>query len=97
MQLHEDAALSGSELDVVGISGRCRAQSIGECARQPAQEVAGLVMRGDGQSIEVGEGLVDPDEAQAHIAQSQADWDVPDRVQEAPGGVLFGRGGRNGR
>ena len=79
------------------ISGSRLAQALRERVRQARQCVSALVMRVYGQSIEAGERLVDADEAQLRVAQPQADGNVPDGVQEAPGGVLFLGRGRHGR
>src|SRR6267378_8334131 len=97
MQLDEDAAVEEGEFDVVRIARSRLAQALRERIGEARQRVFALVMLVYGQPIEAGERLVDADEAQGRVAQSQADGNVPDGVQEAPSGVLFLGRGRHGR
>jgi len=87
MQLDEHAAARRGEFDVVRLSGNRLAQALGQGGRQARQRVSAFVMLVHRQSIEPGERLVDPDEVQARVAESQPDGDIPDGVQEAPSRV----------
>jgi hypothetical protein len=68
---------------------RVAVQAVGECERQPLERIV-FVMRRDREAVEIGQRVIHPYKAQLRIAQAQADGDVPDRVEEAPGRCLLG-------
>src|SRR6202022_4843430 len=84
VQLGEDRAAQGEELDVVRAAGGCTLQAVGECERQPLERIV-FVMRRDREAVEIGQRVIHPYEAQLRAAQPQADGDGPDRVEHAPG------------
>jgi len=98
MELDEDAPAQKSEFDVLCVSGRSRlAQALRERVRQARQGISARVMRVDRQSIEAGKRLVDAEEAEVAIAESQPDWNVPDGIEKAPRGALFLERGSHSR